>query len=44
MQEQREMRLLSTRTSINDVAEGKNKGKRDLEGYEQRQLMLLSTR
>ena len=36
--EQRQMRLLSTRTSVNDVAKHKNKGKRGWEVYEQRQF------
>ena len=38
------MRLLSTRTSVNDDGKHKNKGKRYKEAYEQRQLRLLSTR
>jgi hypothetical protein len=38
------MRLLSTRTSVNDVAKHKNKEKRGEEAYEQRQLRFLSTR
>ena len=38
------MLLLSTRTSVNDVAKHKNMGKRGLEAYEQRQFRLLSTR
>ena len=36
------MRVLSTRTSVNDVAKHKNNGKRGEEAYEQRQLRMLS--
>ena len=42
-QEQRQMRLTSTRTMVNNIAKHKNKVKRGLEAYEQRQLRLLST-
>jgi hypothetical protein len=36
--------LQSARTSVNDVAKHKNKGKRGEEVYAQRQLRFLSTR
>ena len=42
-QEQRQMRLLRTRTSVNDNVKHKNQGKIGSEAYEQRQLTLLST-
>ena len=35
VQEQRQMRLFSTRTSINDIAKYKIKGKRGKEAHEQ---------
>ena len=38
------MRLLSTRTSVNDIAKHKKKGKRGYESNEKRQLRFLSTR
>ena len=38
------MKLLSTRTSVNDIAKHKNQGKRGQEAYEQRQMWLLGTR
>ena len=34
-QEQRKMRLLSTRTSVNDAAKHKNKGKKGEDAFEQ---------
>ena len=37
------MRLLRTRTSVNDVAKHKNNGESGLEAKEQRQLRLLRT-
>ena len=43
-QEQRKRRSIITRTSVNDVAKHKNKGKKCEEEREQRQLRLLRTR